>query len=126
MYYRKGLLRSAGRAVTAEAIRRALSYMHANYRDPITLADLLRVTSMSRSTFTRVFLQQTKKCFTTYLNSVRLDAVCRELRTNSRAISTIAMSHGFSQLSFFNRLFRRELGVPPKIYRERARAARVA
>jgi AraC-like DNA-binding protein len=109
-----------------EAIRRAQSYIHANYRDAITLADLLRVTSMSRSTFTRQFLVQTQKCFTTYLNSIRLEAVCRELRVSSRAISTIALSHGFSQVSFFNRLFRRELGVPPKLYREQIRAARVA
>ncbi|MFO1447817.1 MAG: AraC family transcriptional regulator [Opitutaceae bacterium] len=109
-----------------EAIRRALSYIHANYREPINLADLLRVTSMSRTSFTRQFMLDTKTCFTTYLNRVRLKAVCADLRGSTAAIGNIALNHGFTQLSFFNRLFRREMGVCPKAYRERERATRVA
>lgn len=108
-----------------EAIRRALSYIHANYREPITLSDLLRVTSMSRTTFSRKFLQNTHTCFSAYLNRLRLRAVCRELLSSSHAIGAIAMDHGFTQLSFFNRVFRREMGVSPKQYRARGRAARV-
>ena len=104
-----------------EAIRRALSYIHANYREPINLADLLNVTSMSRTTFTRQFLLHAKTCYTTYLNRIRLEAVCRELRNSSEAIGSIALGHGFTQLSFFNRLFRREMGVCPKVYRERSK-----
>lgn len=109
-----------------EAIRRAQSYIHANYREPIALVDLLRVTSMSRTTFSRQFLMHTKMCYTTYLNDVRLRAVCEELCSTSHAISVIALNNGFTQLSFFNRLFRREMGMCPKTYRESAMAARVA
>ncbi len=109
-----------------EAIRRAQSYIHANYREPIALSDLLRITSMSRTTFSRQFLVHTKMCYTSYLNGVRLRAVCQELCSTSHAISTIALNNGFTQLSFFNRLFRREMGVCPKTYRESAMATRVA
>jgi AraC-like DNA-binding protein len=109
-----------------EAIRRALSYIHANYHEPITLADLLRVTCMSRTTFSRKFTASAHVCFSAYLNRLRLQAVCRELLASSHAIGTIAMDHGFTQLSFFNRIFRREMGVSPKQYRLRGRAARVA
>jgi len=109
-----------------EAIRRALSYLHANYREEIQLADLLGVTSMGRTTFTRQFQRHAGVCYTTYLNRIRLEAVCRELRRSKQAIGSIALDHGFTQLSFFNRLFRRELGMPPKVYRERAEAERVA
>lgn len=109
-----------------EAVRRAMSYLHANYREEIQLADLLRVTNMGRTTFTRQFQRHAGMCYTTYLNRIRLKAVCRELKEGKRTISSIALTHGFTQLSFFNRLFRRELGVSPKVYREQQCAVRVA
>ncbi len=108
-----------------EAIRRALSYIHANYREQIQLADLLNVTSMSRTTFTRQFQLNAKTCYTTYLNRIRLEAVCRELRNGSTPIGSIALDHGFTQISFFNRLFRREMRMSPKDYREHQHVIRV-
>jgi len=109
-----------------EAIRRAVSYLHANYREEIQLADLLGVTSMGRTSFTRQFQRYAGVCYTAYLNRIRLEAVCRNLRQSKRAIGSIALDHGFTQLSFFNRLFRREHGVSPKVYRERHGSMQVA
>ena len=80
----------------------------------------------SVATFTRQFQRHAGVCYTTYLNRIRLEAVCRELRRSKQAISSIALDHGFTQLSFFNRLFRRELGMPPKAYRESQASSRVA
>jgi AraC-like DNA-binding protein len=105
-----------------EAIKRALSYIHANYREPIVLADLLSVTSMSRSTFTRQFHVTAQTCYTDYLNRVRLKAVCQELASSQAPIGTIALNNGFTQISFFNRLFRREMGESPSSYRAKLRA----
>ncbi len=104
-----------------EAIRRALSYIHANYRGEINLSDLLDLTGMSRTTFTRLFLRYAGACFSVRLNEVRLQAVCGELVGSTKAVSCIALDHGFTQLSFFNRLFRREFGLSPSEYRERHR-----
>jgi len=105
-----------------EAIKRALSYIHANYREPIVLADLLSVTSMSRSTFTRQFHVTAQTCYTDYLNRVRLKAVCQELASGQAPIGTIALNNGFTQISFFNRLFRREMGESLSSYRAKLRA----
>jgi len=105
-----------------EAIRRALSYIHANYREEIHLPDLLDLTGMSRTTFTRLFLRYAGACFSTRLNEIRLQAVCGELISSAKPVSSIALDHGFTQLSFFNRLFRREMGVCPTKYRERHHA----
>ncbi|MCX5685149.1 MAG: helix-turn-helix transcriptional regulator, partial [Planctomycetota bacterium] len=67
--------------------------------------------------FARQFRQHTGKTFAAFVNQVRLQAVCRALRDSTENVSSIALNHGFNQLSFFNRLFRRELGVSPKNYR---------
>jgi len=101
------------------AIQRALSYIKANYRKPINLSDLMALTGMSRTTFSRLFLHHAGGCFSAHLNTVRLQAVCRELHNGSKSVGTIALDHGFSQISFFNRLFRREFGMTPTAYRER-------
>jgi len=82
------------------------------------LPDLLDLTGMRRTTFPRLFLRYAGACFSTHLNELRLQAVCHELRHCTKAVSSIALDHGFTQLSFFNRFFRRELGACPTAYRE--------
>lgn len=104
---------------TQEAIRRAVSYILANYRESVNLADLLRLTGMSRATFARQFLLNVGKSFSSFRNQVRLQAVCQALRDTSEPVGKIALDHGFNQLSFFNRLFRREFGINPSEYRAR-------
>ncbi len=102
-----------------EAVRRAVSYILAHYREPIRLEALLRLSGMSRATFARQFQRHAGKPFSTFLNQVRLQAVCRALLDTAEPIGTIAFTHGFNQLSFFNRLFQREFGTSPSVYRMR-------
>lgn len=105
-----------------EAIRRAVSYIIAHYRGSIRLPDLLELTGMSRATFSRQFQLHAGRSFSTFLNQVRLQAVCRALRDSSEPITSIALEHGFNQLSFFNRLFRREINMSPSDYRTKGNA----
>ena len=107
----------SGTAEHEEAISRAVSYILANYREEIPLSDLLKLVSMSRPTFARQFQRHAGKSFSVFLNQVRLQSVCQALRETSEPISTIALAHGFNNLSFFNRLFHREFGMNPTLYR---------
>src|SRR4051812_36412294 len=109
----------SGPAGQQDAMRRALSYIIAHYREAVRLPDLLRLTGMSRATFARQFQRHAGKSFSTFLNQVRLQAVCRALRDSEEPVGAIALNHGFNQLSFFNRLFRREFGMSPTRYRAR-------
>ncbi len=106
-----------GTAEQQDAIQRAVSFILAHYREPIRLEALLPLTGMSRATFARQFHRHAGKPFSTFLNQVRLQAVCRALRETAEPISSIAFGHGFNQLSFFNRLFRREFGISPGEFR---------
>ncbi len=104
---------------TQEIISRAVSYILAHYREEVHLNELLKLTGMSRATFARQFLLHSGKSFSTFRNQVRLQAVCHALRETSEPVGTIALNHGFNQLSFFNRLFRREFGMNPSEYRQK-------
>lgn len=112
----------SGTAEQQEAVRRAVSYIIAHHREPVRLPELLRLTGMSRATFARQFRAHAGKSFSTFLNQVRLQAVCRSLRDSDEPIGNIALGNGFNQLSFFNRLFRREFGLCPRDYRAKTTA----
>ncbi|HEX5219667.1 MAG TPA: AraC family transcriptional regulator [Verrucomicrobiae bacterium] len=109
-----------------EVVQRAVSYVLANYREQIRLGELLRLTGMSRASFARQFRTHAGKSFSTFLNQVRLQAVCRSLRNTTEPVSTIALNNGFNQLSFFNRLFRREFGLNPTEYRKASGSKRLS
>jgi AraC-like DNA-binding protein/mannose-6-phosphate isomerase-like protein (cupin superfamily) len=103
-----------------EAVSRAVSYILAHYKENVRLEELLLLTGMSRATFARQFKRHAGKSFSAFLNQARLQGVCRALLETEEPISAIALKHGFNQLSFFNRLFRRETGSSPRVYRDKA------
>ena len=100
-----------------QAISKAVRHLVANFRDEVGFGDLLALTDLSRPTFARQFKQHSGRSFSEFLNRLRLDAACRELAASDRSVTAIAFASGFSQISFFNRLFRRELKCSPSEYR---------
>lgn len=107
----------SGMVAHQEAISRAVSYILANFREPVKLPELVRIACMSRATFARQFHNHTGKSFISFLNHVRLQAVCRALRESDEPVSKIALDSGFNHLSYFNRLFRRQFDASPSSYR---------
>ena len=101
------------------AMSEAVRYLLANFRDEIRLEDVLDLTHMSKATFSRQFKKHSGKSFSDFLSQIRLQSACRELIENNRSILDIALSSGFSQVTFFNRLFRRTQHCSPSQYRLR-------
>ena len=104
-----------------KAISKSVQHLVANYRDEIRLADLLRISGLSRPTFARQFKQYSGHSFSAFVNELRLQSARRELRDSERSVLDIALACGFRQVTFFNRLFKRELGCTPIEYRRRQR-----
>jgi AraC-like DNA-binding protein len=104
-----------------QAISEAVRYLLANYRNEIHLGDILRLTRMSKPTFSRRFKRHSGKTFGEFVSALRLQSACRELAETDRPVLEIALSCGFSEVSFFNRIFRRMLGCSPSEYRTRER-----
>lgn len=99
------------------AMQSAVQFLLAHYRDDVRLDEVLEVTNMSKPTFSRVFKSHTGKTLLEFLQQIRLDAACRELVETNNPIIEIAYNNGFSQTSFFNRLFRRTFKCSPSAYR---------
>jgi len=100
-----------------QAISKALRHLIAHFREPVRLEDVLLLTGLSRPTFARQFKKHSGKTLSEFLNHLRLQAACRELVESQRSVLDIALGCGFTQVSFFNRLFRRLQKCSPSGYR---------
>ncbi|HEY0966375.1 MAG TPA: AraC family transcriptional regulator [Opitutaceae bacterium] len=105
------------------AMRAAVGFLLANFREDVRLGQLLEVTGMSKPTFSRQFKRHAGKTVSEFLQQVRIEAACDELQKTERPVIEIALGCGFSQISFFNRVFRRTCRCNPTEYRERHRKA---
>ncbi len=111
----------SGAAFHQQAMGEAMRYLLANFRDEIRLGDVLQLARMSKPTFSRQFKKHSGKTFSDFITHIRLQAACRELIETDRSVLEIALSCGFSHVSFFNRIFRRILRCSPTQYRVRER-----
>jgi AraC-like DNA-binding protein len=102
-----------------QAMSEAMRYLLAHFRSTIRLDEVLRLTGMSKATFARQFKRHSGRTFSEFVARLRLQSACRELVETDRSILEIALSCGFNEVSFFNRLFRRVLSCCPTEYRAR-------
>jgi AraC-like DNA-binding protein len=104
-----------------QAIDLAMQYLLAHFREEIRLEDLLKLTDMSKATFSRQFVKHSGHTFSECTTRLRLEAACRDLQASERSVLDIALACGFTQLSFFNRVFRRAMKCCPSEFRANAR-----
>lgn len=104
-----------------EAMARAVRFLITNFKEEVRLEGLLKLTGMSRPTFARQFKKHSGHCYSGFLNQLRLQAACRMLEDSEQTILDISLACGFPQVSFFNRVFRREMKCSPSEFRQRIR-----
>jgi len=92
----------------------------------LTLAEVARSQQISES-YIRQLLAENGTTFTDFVRNGRLTrahAILVDPHRADRSISAIAFEAGFSDLSYFNRTFRRRYGATPSEIREAARLVR--
>ncbi|MBM3856257.1 MAG: helix-turn-helix domain-containing protein [Verrucomicrobia bacterium] len=94
-------------------IERVIRHVLEHYAKPHPMDEILGLAAMSKSSFAREFRRYTGFTQTEFLNRVRLDHARRLLWASDDSIAAIAYATGFSNLSHFNRQFRRTYGHPP-------------
>jgi AraC family transcriptional regulator len=98
-------------------VTEALRRIEAQCDQPLSLQQLASEVAMSPYHFLRTFRAVAGMAPHQFLLHMRLQRAALRLRCSGDAISTIALEAGFSDLSTFNRRFRRLLGASPGAYR---------
>lgn len=103
-------------------IGRALALMHGDIRAPWSAAALARAVAMSRSAFMDRFRALVGVPPIRYLTALRLEAARRELKESRRPVAQLAHLVGYESEEAFSRAFKREYGLAPAHWRDRAAA----
>ncbi|MDF2834989.1 MAG: hypothetical protein K0Q63_629 [Paenibacillus sp.] len=101
-------------------IREVVAYMTASYREHISIDGLLERFPLSRSQLLHLFKATTGYTVTQFLTEYRLNKAKWLLVDTDLPMTEIAARSGFGDLSHFYHLFRRESGMTPRQYRQRA------
>lgn len=101
-------------------VRRALDYIHSNYKTVIHLDEMVEFLHLNKSYFCTLFKQETGKTFTAYVNHVRIEKSKRYLAQDNRSVLDVALSVGFSSQNYFTTTFKRVMNMTPIQYRRQA------
>jgi DNA-binding NtrC family response regulator len=106
------------------ALARAVRHLGRHFAEPVSLADLATHSGVSPSHLSFLFRDRLGMPFKTLLAQIRIRKA-RELLAagQSRNITQIALQVGFSDLSHFERSFRRIVGQSPREFRRERLAA---
>ncbi|MBE0655889.1 MAG: helix-turn-helix transcriptional regulator, partial [Bacteroidales bacterium] len=91
---------------------------HQNFTQAISRTQIATAIGISEDYLTRLFKQELGMTPWDYLNRYRILEARRLLHETHHSIGRIGKMVGFSDASYFNRVFRRVTGLPPGTYRE--------
>jgi AraC-like DNA-binding protein len=93
---------------------KVFEFVKDNYHRSIKIASISALVHMTETSFSRFFIQRTRRSFTDYLVEYRLSKAQKLILETEENIENIAMRTGFNNLSNFNRHFKKKFGVTPR------------
>ena len=102
------------------SVRNAIYFMEQHYPESLTLADVADHVGLSSEYLSRLFREETGVKFVVYLNNLRLKHALRLLETTNLKVYEIAEKVGYSNLSYFSTVFKKNFGQNPFDYKNSA------
>ncbi|MEO9868938.1 AraC family transcriptional regulator [Ekhidna sp.] len=101
-----------------DRLNKVLNYIKENFKEPISLAEMGDLVSMTEPSFCRYFKRITAKTFTQFLNEYRLVHASKLLSEKQVSITEVCFESGFSNYSHFVIQFKSFTGKSPSAYRK--------
>ena len=100
-------------------LREILTYIEANYTEPLSIPALARQAGFSTEYFCRIFKEIVQKTPVEYIMARRVEHAMYLLTHTQDSITAVASASGFGDLNYFSRCFKRLSGMTAKEYRKR-------
>lgn len=101
------------------AIQRSVDYIGRNYAAELKLCDIAGPSGYSESHFCRCFKRVMGYSPFDYLNRYRVVKAAERLVNTGESVTAIALTCGFENISYFNRVFRKHMSMAPGEYRKK-------
>ncbi len=102
-------------------VQLALQYIHNNYAADISLAGVSKTVNLSRYHFSRIFKETTGLTYQSYLNRLRIEQAKKMLDDEALSVTDAGYAVGYTDLTHFERIFKKIVGSSPSQYRRRPR-----
>lgn len=103
-------------------VRKVVLYVHEHYAEVIERAQVAAAFGVHEDYLTQCFQRVYGISLVTYINRFRIKQARELLEQTTLSVTQIALAVGFTDSSYFGRVFQRENGVPPRTYRRGLRA----
>jgi AraC-like DNA-binding protein len=100
-------------------IWKVLAYIHAHYREPLSLGDIARIYGLSVPYLSSEIKRRAGVTFTRLLQDIRMRHACSLILSTDMSHLDVALEVGFNSFKTFSRLFRERMGMTPSDYRKR-------
>ena len=101
-----------------ERLRQILSYIHEHYQEKITLDDVSAHINLCKSECCRFFKKYMNESIFDYILHYRIEQSLLLLQQTNATITQISEQVGFSNPSYFTKIFRQIIGTSPKSYQQ--------
>ncbi|MDR3140767.1 MAG: AraC family transcriptional regulator [Tannerellaceae bacterium] len=101
-------------------IIKALQYIHEHIYEDITINEVARYCNLNSDHFTRIFKKEMAITPLFYINKRKIEKAQLMLALNRKTVKEIAYELSFNNMTHFNKLFNKMVGVSPKTYRKTA------
>lgn len=113
-----GIVFLRGERFYAELVDIIKGYLQSNVGKKISINDVCKRFSYSRSFVCKIFKEQTGESLITYFNRLKVEEAKRMLVETEMTVSEISETLGFSEAKYFGTVFKNQEGVSPMAYRE--------
>jgi len=96
-----------------DIMREAIQYLRAHFREPVLLKDVSTTVGMSKYYFCRMFKEFTGLSLVNYVNRLRCEEAQALIVSGKCNVTESALKAGFNNLSYFTRVYRKQIGVLP-------------
>lgn len=106
-----------GKERSRAKMKQILKKIESDYQKPLDIKDMATFAGFSESHFMKFFKNHMGTPFIQYLNDYRLTMAARRLLETDEDVLKVAMDVGITNVSYFNRLFKKKFQMTPLEYR---------
>lgn len=107
----------------SSVIEKILQYVDAHYCEEITRSDLADLVYISNDYCSRIFKKETGRSLAQYVLEKRIEKA-KSLLESDLSVKNVALQVGYSNFSYFSKVFREMTGMTPMEFRERTLKAK--
>lgn len=112
------LVKNHSLAQYSPIVKKAVNYIKLNIASPLTVSEVAHEVGVSPDYLTRLFKKELDAPVISFINQKRIQASLKLLNTTDLYIQDIGDMVGIPDTSYFNKLFKKYIGISPKQYRE--------